>query len=353
MVDSFLSITFCALHNPVGTPGSVDVWVVRCLEFKSVEVYHGELQEALMAAMRKAQAMLAACIQEGLDLTEEGMRLEDWRLFQARGAPLLMTIPFVKPEAPVDAFAKTAEAPVPSGIAQLDEALKGNKKGELWIHAGHTSRRTSQGAKEIKYPTVNTERDSTLPSSLGEETEEEGNDVQFGTSRFMAIHTEGLQLPRDTAKRTCDATDLFEQLFMLYQRKDHLPVSYIYEALNIDPKEAMENLRKDALALQNASMNKVLRTSLLEAEQKLSDCAPDFLSTPSHDNEPEWDYYRFFYPQVTEDVVPEGVDYGRMCELMAAIRPKGAPISQIRAELQELKQRLRERKAELEDEDEA
>lgn len=67
-----------------------------------------------------------------------------------------------------------------------------------------------------------------------------------------------------------DSQDIFEQLLQLYQ-KGSLPVSYIYDALNIDPVEAIEQLQKDALTLRDTNMNEALRAALSGAGQKLSD----------------------------------------------------------------------------------
>jgi len=67
-----------------------------------------------------------------------------------------------------------------------------------------------------------------------------------------------------------DSADIFEQLFQMYQ-KGSLPVSYIYDALNIDPVEAIEMLQRDALTLRDANMNEALRAMLSGAGQKVSD----------------------------------------------------------------------------------
>jgi len=62
-----------------------------------------------------------------------------------------------------------------------------------------------------------------------------------------------------------DSQDIFEQLLQLYQ-KGSLPVSYIYDALNID-----EQLIKDAFTTRDTNMNEAIRAALSGAGQKLSD----------------------------------------------------------------------------------
>lgn len=67
-----------------------------------------------------------------------------------------------------------------------------------------------------------------------------------------------------------DSADTFEQLMQLYL-KGSLPVDYLYDALNIDSREAIEKLKKDALTLRDANMNEALRAMLSGAGQKISD----------------------------------------------------------------------------------
>jgi len=67
-----------------------------------------------------------------------------------------------------------------------------------------------------------------------------------------------------------DNSELQDFMFNLYQ-KGSLPISYIYELLNIDVDDAHSELQKDVFTLKDSQMNELVRNLLGSAGEKLLD----------------------------------------------------------------------------------
>lgn len=67
-----------------------------------------------------------------------------------------------------------------------------------------------------------------------------------------------------------DNAELQDFMFNLYQ-KGSLPISYIYDLLNVDTDDAHEQLLKDAWTLKDANMNELVRTALTAIGDVLGD----------------------------------------------------------------------------------
>jgi hypothetical protein len=65
-----------------------------------------------------------------------------------------------------------------------------------------------------------------------------------------------------------DNTELQDFMFNLYQ-KGSLPISYIYELLNIDPDDAHDELMKDLLTVKDSQFNELVRALLTAVGDKL------------------------------------------------------------------------------------
>lgn len=65
-----------------------------------------------------------------------------------------------------------------------------------------------------------------------------------------------------------DNSELLDFMFNMFQ-KGSLPAAYILELLNIDPDDALEQLKRDAFTLNDANMNEFMRTALQKAGDKV------------------------------------------------------------------------------------
>jgi hypothetical protein len=67
-----------------------------------------------------------------------------------------------------------------------------------------------------------------------------------------------------------DNTELQDFMYNLYQ-KGSMPISYIYDLLNIDVDDAHDLLQKDAFTLKDANMNELIRSALTAIGDSLAD----------------------------------------------------------------------------------
>jgi len=67
-----------------------------------------------------------------------------------------------------------------------------------------------------------------------------------------------------------DNTELQDFMFNIYQ-KGSLPISYIYELLNIDPDDAHQELKRDLFTVKDATFNELVRTLLTAVGEQLAE----------------------------------------------------------------------------------